>query len=238
MMKGYINKIVAGSFLVLSISSCVKDENSPGYEYMPDMYRSPAIEAYVDYGEVRTWIPNDSLKNLQTAKLPPLGTIPYQGKEGVFMPYSRKPDLNMNETHGIRSMEFSSGTQEEYNASIADVSPIAFTNANAKKGEVLYNRFCDHCHGATGQGDGKVSIASDGLIAPPSDAFSRPEGQMFYVITYGKGAMGSHASQLNQKERWELIQYLKVLNNGGEFPANDATTDSINSVVDTLDVNI
>ena len=31
------------------MTSCTTDPNSPGVEYMPDMYRSPAIEAYVDY---------------------------------------------------------------------------------------------------------------------------------------------------------------------------------------------
>jgi len=29
---------------------CSSTPDSPGLEYMPDMYRSPAIEAYVDYG--------------------------------------------------------------------------------------------------------------------------------------------------------------------------------------------
>jgi hypothetical protein len=35
------------------MASCVGDPNSPGLEYMPDMYRSPAIESYWDYAEVR-----------------------------------------------------------------------------------------------------------------------------------------------------------------------------------------
>ena len=41
--------IISGTAMV----SCVSDPNSPGVEYMPDMYRSPAVEAYVDYAEVR-----------------------------------------------------------------------------------------------------------------------------------------------------------------------------------------
>ena len=68
----YIHKIAAGLALTVVFSSCVKNENSFGYEYMPDMYRSPAQEAYVDYGEVRTWKSNDSIKNTQSAKLPPM----------------------------------------------------------------------------------------------------------------------------------------------------------------------
>ena len=31
----------------------VMNQDGPGTEFMPDMYRSPAIETYVDYGEIR-----------------------------------------------------------------------------------------------------------------------------------------------------------------------------------------
>jgi hypothetical protein len=58
--------------------SCTSDQDSAGLEYMPDMYRSPAIEAYVDYGEVRGMI-NSSLKNKQSALVPPKRTIPFVG---------------------------------------------------------------------------------------------------------------------------------------------------------------
>ena len=34
------------------LSSC-KDSQSPGVEYMPDMYRSSAVEGYWDYAEVQ-----------------------------------------------------------------------------------------------------------------------------------------------------------------------------------------
>ena len=36
-----------------------------------------------------------------------------------------------------------------------------------------------------------------------------PEGTMFHSITYGKMNMGSYASQLTRKQRWEVIHYVK-----------------------------
>jgi hypothetical protein len=51
-----------------------------------------------------------------------------------------------------------------------------------------------------------------------------PEGKMYHTITYGKGLMGQHASQLNQLERWQVIEYVKCLQQGvstPEFDAND-----------------
>ena len=57
---------------------------------------------------------------------------------------------------------------------------------------------------------------------PPPGAYSAalkdlPEGKIFHVITYGKGMMGSHASQLNKEERWLVVQYVKYLQNGGKM---------------------
>jgi len=39
------------SIAIILFGSCSADPNSPGLEYMPDMYRSPAIEPYIDYGK-------------------------------------------------------------------------------------------------------------------------------------------------------------------------------------------
>ena len=55
-MNRYLNILVIACCIIFvagSMSSCSSDPDSPGKEYMPDMYRSPAIEPYVDYGEIR-----------------------------------------------------------------------------------------------------------------------------------------------------------------------------------------
>ena len=49
-------------FVLTVFSSCVKHPDSPGYEYVDDMFRSQAIEAYIDYGLVGDKV-NDTLKN-------------------------------------------------------------------------------------------------------------------------------------------------------------------------------
>jgi len=53
MRKSFLYFVGSFSIGVLLLSSCTSNADSPGLEYMPDMYRSPALEAYVDYGEVR-----------------------------------------------------------------------------------------------------------------------------------------------------------------------------------------
>jgi mono/diheme cytochrome c family protein len=87
----------------------------------------------------------------------------------------------------------------------------------------IYEKMCTQCHGAEGKGDGALS--KNGHIAGiPSYADKLkdlPAGKMYHTLTYGKGLMGSHASQLSQKDRWLVIEYIKVLQNGGEMPEFD-----------------
>ena len=221
-----LHKITAGLTVALVFSSCVKDENSYGYEYMPDMYRSPAIETYVDYGEVRTWKTDTALTNSPSALVPPMGTVPFSGDNvdvNYSLPYKRLPSKSMAETHGLVSLAYNDG---DYDASVNDANPMPMYESNVNNGKVLYERFCDHCHGEKGAGDGKVS--NNDAINPPANAFEKPDGQMFYSITYGKGMMGAHNTQLNQKERWQVISYIKSMN-GTEVIPNPAQSSESNS---------
>jgi len=51
-----------------------------------------------------------------------------------------------------------------------------------------------------------------------------PEGQMFYSVTYGKNKMGSYASQLNTKQRWMVIAYIKSKQSAGKSTSGAAAT--------------
>lgn len=207
---------IGGAALMMGCSS---DPNSPGIEYMPDMYRSPAIEAYVDYGQDPYYF-GDSTAEAQrrtpSARIPAAGTIPFAEDEsdaGYNFPY---PYPNTTEGYEQAGSELH--------------SPIPMTTATVEQGKVLYEKFCIECHGPTGKGDGTV-VAKGGYPPPPaydgSQLGSLPEGKMFHSITYGKNlGMGSHASQLNHKERWLVIQYVKYLQHDGKMPGEGTATDS------------
>lgn len=194
--------IVVGIVSVGSLTSCNKSADSPGYEYMPDMYRSPAIETYVDYGIVKD-IEVDSLTLIQSARVPAEGSIKF----------------NVNASKAMFNFPFPyADTQEGYAKATKDLkNPIALTPEVEERGEELYAQFCTHCHGKTGQGDGKV-VEWGGFPSPGAYDVkykNATEGQIFFTITYGKGMMGSHASQLNKEERWKVVHYVQKLINGG-----------------------
>ena len=78
-------KVIGGLVIAVSaviLSSCTSDPDSAGLEYMPDMYRSPAVEPYVDYGQIRE---NEDVeaKMKLSSKTPPNGTVPYLGTDQV-----------------------------------------------------------------------------------------------------------------------------------------------------------
>lgn len=216
----------------LVIGSCVSNPDSSGLEYMPDMYRSPAIEPYVDYGEVRGR-QNVSLSEAQSALTPPSNTIPFWGtnREEVLMmlPYSRLASPAFASTHGLFGWEFSKSTEAdyEYNLAAADANPYKLTAENVesvlKKGKELFAANCMHCHGEKGDGNGPM-VQSGAYTGVPTYAEKATlgDGQLFYSIYYGKGAMGSHAGTLNKKEIWTLVHYIRKFQNAeyGTFAAD------------------
>ena len=208
------------ALVVLTMASCGGgDPNSPGVEYMPDMYRSPAMEAYVDFGQdpyVFTEEVAKEQRQRQSARLPVAGTILFAmdaSKAQFNMPYNYPNTVDGYEAAGLNLK-----------------SPIMMTEATVEQGKVIYTKFCMHCHGETGQGDGGV-VKNGNYPVPPSytgPLKDLPEGKIFHSLVYGKNiAMGPHASQLNKEERWLVVQYVKYLQNGGKMSASapsDTTT--------------
>ncbi|MBS1637751.1 MAG: cytochrome c [Bacteroidetes bacterium] len=189
--------IACGTFtalLVAGFTSCgKKDANSPGVEFMPDMYRSPSLEYYGSQV-----INGDTVYSAMT---PVKGTI-----ARGYMPYVYPNTADGYEQAGLYLK-----------------NPLAYSEKVEKEGEVLYGKFCVHCHGATGGGDGKVGGKLPG--APPAyngTLKNLPEGKIFHSITYGKGLMGPHAPLLTQEERWKLVYYVQKL----QGPKTTAAADS------------
>lgn len=193
-----INKNIFLGIAVVSLllSSCFKDKNSPGFEYMPDMYYSPAYKP----GEK-----NPIFADGKTNQNPVDGTIAHsfdRSKMINFMPY---PYTNS-----------ASGRD----SAIAFLkNPLEASEENLAEGKRLYEVFCIACHGKDGQGDGsvvKVLLAKENYgLQPPaynSDQLKDiTEGQIYHAMQYGKGNMGSYASQLSAYERWQIVLYVQQL---------------------------
>lgn len=221
--------------VVATLVSCGKsDSDSPGFEYMPDMYRSPAIEPYVDYGEIRGRERSEQ-KSLLSAMVPPKNTIPYvkgdSAKVRLMMPFL-KPNAEMRETHGLYDWDVTS--EDNYLTAKSYSNPIRMNEKNKKqlleKGKTLYTSMCQHCHGEAGDGQGKMvknKVYAGVPTYKDSVRMTLSDGQMFYSISYGKGKMGAHASLLSKEEIWVLVHYVRSLQYGQNYNGSRPTGNTL-----------
>tara|TARA_E500000331_G_scaffold330217_1_gene351531 strand:+ start:169 stop:714 length:546 start_codon:yes stop_codon:yes gene_type:complete len=92
-------------------------------------------------------------------------------------------------------------------------SPLDKTDENIKKGKELYEIYCSVCHGSKGDGQGILMQREKFLGIPSYADRDITEGSIYHVLMHGINLMGSHASQVNQEERWKISQYVLELRN-------------------------
>ena len=195
------------------LASCGSDvRRDPGRIYMPDMTYSRAYETYAVTPEQREALLK---KGIHYSNIPVPGTM----KRGVLFPFDIPKDA--------------AGDSTNYVASKAVKNPLTSLDASVMvEAERLYLVNCGICHGTKLDGNGPLYRGGDGPFpAKPATLVGdakydgMPEGQMYYSVTYGKNKMGSYASQLNTKQRWMVIAYVKSKQAAAK-PVPAAATDS------------
>lgn len=93
-------------------------------------------------------------------------------------------------------------------------NPVPATEEAVDDGMFNYMKHCQSCHGKDGDGNGE---RAPNLSVKPSnftDAVMMREhtdGELFWQITHGRAPMPPFESKLTDKERWELVDYLRSL---------------------------
>jgi mono/diheme cytochrome c family protein len=209
-------KIAIGLSSVIFMAACKAGGDYQGLEYAPNMYHSVAYEPLsqitdpmqgkitnsLDNGRGEFYNSNQYNPYKMNLRLPPAHTV--RRSASGWLPYR-----GVNDTTGLR---------------LADklINPYDATPALLSQGKASYEMYCLHCHGAKAGGDGKVAagVKIDGVehsVYPgvanlKGDAYKNiTEGHIFHVITYGKGLMGSHGSQVSEEDRWKIAKYVKEL---------------------------
>ena len=157
--------------------------SAPNVEYFPDMYRTPAFGAYEA---------NPNFSDGKTARPPVVGTI----------------------ARGMPPFEYGPAAADAVRAGNELTNPFSLDDKEAvARGAVVYERYCVPCHGPSGGGDG--TIIERGFRRPPTltRAFTRnmKDGQLFHIVTYGRGAMPAHGAQIPVSDRWKVLLHVRVL---------------------------
>lgn len=92
-------------------------------------------------------------------------------------------------------------------------NPIKPTKDSIQNGKEIYEKKCALCHGDKGDGKGP---AAAGLNPKPtnfqdSHGQKMTDGEHFWKITTGRGAMPSYEKILTAEERWHAINFINTL---------------------------
>jgi cytochrome c553 len=201
-MKRIINTIFFAAIGTIFFVAC-DDPNSPGLEFMPDMYRSPAIETYVDYE-----FPDSS-----TARHAPGGSIP-RG----YKPYAYPNSIEGYEMAG----------QQLSNPLMLTEKSIK----EGKKLYESFCSHC-HGKKGLGEGSiqnaiyGAVPSYADETPNRRGDRSMSEltEGHIYHTIMFGLNAMGPHSSLIRENDRWKIVAYVQTLQ--GKDPLAKKVTEPI-----------
>jgi len=94
------------------------------------------------------------------------------------------------------------------------INPIPADAVSLQRGEILYSIHCSLCHGMSGQGDGPIATYYDKQspsdLSAPHVAFMF-DGILYRTISQGFGQMPGLSENLTPRERWDVINYLRTL---------------------------
>jgi mono/diheme cytochrome c family protein len=126
--------------------------------------------------------------------LPPEGAVPVTGFEPAYERFDPATDSLQNPTN-----------------------PADFHSLDA--GQELYQVYCQTCHGATGMGDGPVSMAGEKQgpfagVFPLVTAMGRSDGYIYNIIRQGAGRMPNYR-RIPAEDRWHIVNYVRYLQKGG-----------------------
>jgi len=106
--------------------------------------------------------------------------------------------------------------------------PGAVDEARLERGRQRYAIYCQPCHDA--RGEGKGILFQRGSI--PTASFHQeailkyPDGQLFDVITNGKGLMPSYRWPIPPADRWAIIAHVKELQRKHQASATAASAET------------
>jgi len=223
--------IVLTVLLVISAGFAISmkaDLTQPNVEFLPEMKRSPAFSAFAV---------NPVLPEGRTLQKPVAGTIPrgdlplyyeatkedaVRAGEELQNPVTVEVDeavaarATSNNGDPVAPRVVATSAMVETKPTEAPPDPKVKLNTSIQRGAQIYGVFCVSCHGAKGAGDGPVT--KRGFPPPPplptGKSVKMKDGQLFHILSYGQGSMSSMAAQLNRTQRWDVINYVRSLQQG------------------------
>ena len=187
-----MRKFVVAAAALAALAGCTSEKKDRGIEVLPDMFNTPAYESQ-DAGTVEIDArdaqgqPIRRVVHYPAMSAAPEGTIP-RG----FQPYP------------LAATDFAGARLHR--------NPLPLNAQVLKRGQRDYLSYCAPCHGRDGN-------AANGYIAKQFSGIPNlnglavlqyAEGEIFHIVTMGKGRMANLRAQLPPENRWGVVRFLRV----------------------------
>ena len=123
--------------------------------------------------------------------------------------------IHLNKTDSSNSTHIQGGVSDWVAPAYADKlkNPLAGNLSVLKDAKNLFKTNCVSCHGDKGEGNGPAAAS---LTPKPKNLTSeivqkQSDGVLFWKITTGKSPMLSWKDALTEKQRWEIVNYIRQL---------------------------
>jgi mono/diheme cytochrome c family protein len=167
--------------------------------------RRPPIEVFPDMDrqlKLRPMQPDGFFANGISSQPHIAGTIPrgepIQTAAGAVFPYEDSP-VNTGRIPGTTNF--------------VPVNPLVVDAALMKRGRERFTIYCSPCHGQLADGNGVTRKYGMAAVANLHDKriVEMPDGEIFNTITHGKNLMQPYGPQVDVRDRWAIIAYVRAL---------------------------
>ena len=167
--------------------------------------RRPPIEVFPDMDrqlKLRPMQPDGFFANGISSQPHIAGTIPrgepIQTAAGPVFPYEDSP-VNTGRIPGTTNF--------------VPLNPLVVDAALMKRGRERFTIYCSPCHGQLADGNGVTRKYGMAAVANLHDKriVEMPDGEIFNTITHGKNLMQPYGPQVDVRDRWAIIAYVRAL---------------------------
>lgn len=164
-----------------------------GCDVSSEFLQRMEVQAKYEYYEA-----SDFWADGRSMRTPPAGTVPRER-------FAQLPELK---DAAQRMTALTGRTNGQLSAAI----PVQVDRKLLALGQKKYNIVCSQCHGVLGDGNSVVA-ENMSLRLPPSllELEGKPAGHFYAAINEGYGVMPSFSGELDVKERWAVVAYVRAL---------------------------
>jgi mono/diheme cytochrome c family protein len=98
------------------------------------------------------------------------------------------------------------------------VNPLSSNPTSAAEGKKIYESMCVICHGDKGKGNGAAGVS---LTPRPANFLAitvrhETDGNIYWKLSEGNPPMASYKTLLSETQRWQLVNYIRQLENNSK----------------------